>query len=180
MKTQIKTAKETKKETIAKLVDKIKRAKSITCANYRGLTAVQINTLRKKIKEAKGELVIAKNNLLKIALTRNQLPAPENQLEGPTASIFAYEDEIAPIRIVADSFKNLGLPNFKFGFFGKDLLDGSSLEALSKIQSRDVLLAKLVGTLNSPVYAVVSVISANIRNLVSVLDQVSKKQSRSA
>src|SRR3990170_261080 len=114
MKDKIKTAKETKKETVANLVNKIKRAKSITFADYRGLTAVQIGDLRKKVKET-----------------------------------------IAPIRIVADFAKNLGLPNFKFGFFGKDLLDSTSLETLSKIPPRDVLYAKLVGALNSPIFGVV-------------------------
>jgi len=175
MKDKIKTAKETKKETVANLVNKIKRAKSITFADYRGLTAVQIGDLRKKVKETNGEFIIVKNTLISRALTINHLPLTINQLTGPTASIFAYEDAIAPIRIVADFAKNLGLPNFKFGFFGKDLLDSTSLETLSKIPPRDVLYAKLVGALNSPIFGVVSALSANIRNLVSVLDQAAKR-----
>ena len=177
-----KTTRETKKETLAGLAEKIKKAKSIAFANYHGLNANHLNQLREKIKQAGGELAVTKNTLLARALesTIYQLPTTSNQLTGPTAAIFAYEDEIAPIKTSAEAFKTQGAGQFKFGFLGNDLLDSLALENLAKIPPRDVLHAKVVGALNSPIFGIVSVLSANIRNFVSVLDQASKKQGQKA
>ena len=187
-----KTTRETKKETLAGLAEKIKKAKSIAFANYHGLNANHLNQLREKIKQAGGELAVTKNTLLARALestnyssslslrAEGQLPTTSNQLTGPTATIFAYEDEIAPIKTSAEAFKTQGAGQFKFGFLGNDLLDSLALENLAKIPPRDVLHAKVVGALNSPIFGIVSVLSANIRNFVSVLDQASKKQGQKA
>ncbi len=175
MKEQPKTKKWAKKETFTGLSEKIKKAKSIAFADYHGLAANQLNQLRTKIKEAGGEFIVAKNTLLSRALGSAHYSLPTTNLTGPSAAIFSYEDEIAPIKTSAESFKTQGAGQFKFGFLGSDLLDSSSLEGLAKIPSPEVLYAKVVGTLNSPIYGVVSVLGANIRNLISVLDQRSQK-----
>jgi len=169
------SAKEIKQKTVASLSEKIQKAKTLAFADYRGLTVNQIAQLRNKVKEAGGEMMVTKNSLILRALTKNQLPATLDQLTGPTAAIFAYGDEIAPIKTVAESAKITGIPSFKFGFFGKDFLDMSALVQLAAILPKDQLQAKFVGTLASPLWGIASVLSANIRNLVSVLDQKAKK-----
>ena len=167
-----------KAETIKTLGEKISKAKVLAFANYHGLGANQIGSLRQKVKEAGGELIIAKNTLLARALilTNYQLPVTNTnyQLTGPTAAILAYQDEIAPVKAVAEFIKTLGLPKFKFAFFGKDFLDAVALEALSKIPGRNVLQAKVVGAIASPLYGLVYVLQADIRSLVSILDQKAK------
>lgn len=170
------SAREIKQSTIQSLAEKIAKAKTLAFADYRGLTVNQISQLRNKVKEVGGEVLVTKNTLIKRALKLNNYPEiNEEELAGPTAAIFAYEDEVSPIRTVAESAKTLGVPKFKFGFFQKDLLSNSSLDALAKIPSRNQLQANLVGALSSPIYGIVSVLQANIQNLVSVLDQLSKK-----
>lgn len=171
------SSRQKKEEKVADLSAKIKDAKSIAFADYRGLTAEQIRELRSKIKDAGGELIVAKNTLLKLALTSNQLPDTDNQLTGPTAAVFAYNDEVSPIKEVAQSAKTFGLPQFKFGFLDKKMLTSSDLDSLAKIPGRDILYANVVGSLASPIHGIVEVLSANIKNLVSVLDQASKKAS---
>lgn len=171
-----KSSKTKRVESAKSLAEKVTRAKTLIFANYHGLTVNQIADLRGKIKNVGGELLVAKNTLLSRALssTNYQLPTT-NLLIGPTAAIFAYEDEIAPIKETATLAKTLGVPKFKFGFFAKRFLEASDIEELARIPTRDVLQAQVVGTLSSPIYGVVSVLQANIRNLVSVIDQVSKK-----
>jgi large subunit ribosomal protein L10 len=170
------SAREIKEQTIQSLSEKIVRAKTLAFADYRGLTVNQISDLRNKIKEAGGEVIVTKNSLVKRALKANDFPDyDEDKLTGPTAAIFAYEDEVLPAKAIAESTKTLGLPAFKFGFFNKDLLDAAALAKLATIPSKTELQAKVVGALSSPLYGAVSVLSANIRNLVSVLDQLSKK-----
>lgn len=173
---QTKSDRQLKEERVKSLTEKIKKAKTITFTNYHGLSADQINQLRAKIKDSGGEFLVEKNSLIKLALTKNQLPASKEQLIGPTAATLAYEDEIAPVRDIAKSKKDLGFPIFKFGFFGKELLEESALEKLSQIPGRETLQANLVGILASPLNGLMFVLSANMRNLVSVLGQTVKNR----
>lgn len=175
-KQKIISAREIKTAEIDSISDKLTRAKTTAFADYRGLTVNQIAQLRSKIKEAGGEILITKNTLIKRALQKNGFPDVEkSNLEGPTAAIFAYDDEITPVKITADTAKTLTVPKFKFGFFGKKLLDASALNDLAKIPKREILNGQIVSTISSPLYGFVSILGANIRNLVSILDQVSKK-----
>lgn len=169
------SAREIKIQTVASLTEKIKDAKTLAFADYRGLTVNQISDLRNKVKKAGGEVIVTKNSLMKRALAKNRLPVTSEQLTGPTAAIFAPEDEIAPIKAVAESARATGLPSFKFGFFQKRLLDSAGLNELATIPSKPELAAKVVGALSTPLYRIVGVLQANIRNLVSVLDQAAKK-----
>ena len=168
-----KTAREIKEDKVVALEEKVDRAKTITFADYQGLGANQINELRNKIKEAGGELLIEKNSLFRIALRNKKRKVEDDKLlNGPTAAIFAYDDEIAALKQAADLNKESGIPVFKFGFFGQDFLDTASISKLSQIPPKNVLHGKLVGTLSSPIYGIVSVLQANIRNLVFALDQI--------
>jgi large subunit ribosomal protein L10 len=169
-----KTNLELKKEKVLEIAKKIERAKTIVFANYHGLSASQITDLRETIKEEGGELIVAKNTLISRAMSINHLPVTTNQLAGPTATLLAYEDEIAPVKKAAETAKTLGVPKFKFGFFGRDFLDLNAVENLAKILPKEILQAKIVGSLSSPLYGIVGVLSANIRNLISVLSQKAK------
>lgn len=174
-----KSAREIKENKVQTLTDKFKRAKTLTFADYRGLTANQISELRSKIKENGGEMLIEKNTLISLTLKATNHKIEKGQemlLTGPTATIIAYEDEIAPIKETALSAKTLGLPTFKFGFFNSDFLDAASVDKLSKIPGRDVLHAKVVGSLNAPIFGIVSVLSGNLRNLVYTLNAISQKK----
>jgi len=169
-----------KKEEIKSLEEKLSSAKSIVFSDYHGLSSDQINELRAKIKEGGGELLVAKNTLLKIALSRKKFDSGDQNLNGPTATLLSFEDEVAPLKQVAQIIKTLGVPKYKFGFLGKDLLDASEIDSLSRIPNKEELQAKVVGALNFPIFGFVSVLSANLRNLVSVLDQAAKKGANSA
>ena len=176
-----KTNLELKKEKVLEIAKKVEKAKTIVFANYHGLSASQITDLRETIKEEGGELIVAKNTLIKRALLHSDYRLPTtavdssqstvDTLSGPTATILSYEDEIAPIKKAAVAANTLGVPKFKFGFFGKDFLDLNAVENLSKILPKEILQAKVVGSLSSPIYGIVGVLSANIRNLVLVLNQ---------
>lgn len=171
-----KTARESKQEEIASLVEKIKSAKTIVFSDYQGLSAEDMNLLRRKIKAVGGELLITKNSLMKIALTRNKFPVASDKLLGATATLFAFDDELAPLKEIADKVKSAGIPKYKFGFFGKNLLEVSKIEELSKIPPRAELHAKVVGSLASPIHGIVGVLAGNLRNLVYALEQITRQK----
>lgn len=175
-----------KRETVKDLGEKIQKAKSVAFVDYHGLAVNQIAQLRAKIKEVGGELVVVKNTLAKRALTDSSLTRPakpwqsgvthnSSLLTGPTAIVFSYQDEIEPSKTIAQSNQNLGSPKFKFGFLGQNFIDAMALEDLAKIPSHRDLQGKIVSTLASPIYGVINVLQANLRNLVSVLDQATNK-----
>lgn len=176
-KVHIQTAREKKEETVKTLGEKIAKSKTIAFTAYHGLTVNQVGELRFKIKDAGGEMIVAKNSLMSRALSAADRPTTTDELAGPTATIFAYEDEIAPIKAVADNIKTSGLPSFKFGFFGYSRLDTTGLENLAKIPTRDALHGQVVGLLVSPIRGIVNVLNANLRNLAIVLDQIAKQKS---
>ena len=177
-KTEKLKARDLKIVKVKEITDKVGRAKTLIFADYSGLKVNQIAAIRQKVKEVGGELIVAKNTLITKVLKDSSLITQDSTLlNGPTATLFSFEDEIAPIKIIAESNKALGTPKFKFGYFGKNYLDQASVEELAKIPPKQTLQANLVGTLSSPIYGVVSVLQANIRNLVSVLDQATKQGS---
>lgn len=176
-KQKAKSAREIKEDKVQSLIEKLQKAKTITFADYRGLSANQLAELRAKVRTGGGEFLVEKNNLIKLSLkaTHHKLPE-ESLLTGPTATIVAYDDEVAPIKEIAESNKSVGLPTFKFGFFEENFLSSEDVEKLSKIPGKDALRAKVVGSLNAPLYGIVSVLSGNLRNLVYALNSIKEKK----
>lgn len=158
------------------LKTKLEKAKSVVLTDYRGLSVDQINNLRRKIKEAAGELKVAKNTLLNLSLKDLSYGVKElkEALTGPTAILFSYEDEIAPIKALYEFYKENDLPKIKLGFLGKELLSEDKIIELAKLPTKEVLQGKLVGILNSPIYGLVYVLKANLQNLLIVLNQIKK------
>lgn len=154
------------------LSDKLGRAKSLVVTDYRGLNMVQLSELRNKLRKTDSEYTITKNTLLKRALQEKGFAVDEASLEGPSATLFAYGDEVAPIKELVAYAKTAALPKVKAGYLGKDFLNSARVDALAKLPSRQMLLGQTVGVLQAPVSAFVNVLQANIRNLVYVLNQV--------
>ncbi len=154
-----------KEQTVIQLKEKLAKAKSIVFADYRGLTTKQLSDLRENLKEVAGELNITKNTLLKIAL-------PESSFEGPTATLFANDDEISPIKLLVKALKDAGIGKIKAGFLGDQLLDETRINQLAQLPTKDELRSKTVGVLVAPLRGIVGVLNANLRNLVYALDQI--------
>jgi large subunit ribosomal protein L10 len=156
--------------TVNLLKTKIKDSKSIVMADASGLPVNLQRELRQAVKLAGGELLVVKNTLLKLALGTKEI------LPGPTITLLAYEDEIAPIKALAEFAKAHDLPKIKAGFLAKDPLTREQVEALAKLPTKIELLAQTVGTLKAPINGFVNVLSGNIRKLVYVLTDLKSKK----
>lgn len=165
-------------QLVKELKEKLAKAKSVVLADYKGLNVGQMTELRQKIKEAGGELKVIKNTLAKLAFFQprglkqvERTPGLEN-LTGPTAILFSYDDEVAPIKALYEFFEKNSLPKIKLGFLNQDLLQKEKVIELAKLPTREVLQAKLVGTLNSPIYGLVYVLKGNLASLINVLKAI--------
>jgi large subunit ribosomal protein L10 len=161
-----------KEETVTRLTDKLSRSKSVVFANYQGMTMTQLSELRKQLREQSAEFSITKNNLIKIALKNARLDIENSAIEGPTATLFSFEDEISPIKALTKSFKDSSIGSVKGGVLNGEYLDQYKVTKLASLPSKDELRAQAVGALGAPLYGIVSVLQANIRNLVYALDQI--------
>jgi len=160
-----------KEEIVVLLKEKLDRAKSVVFADYKGLSMKQLSDLRKKLREVNSEFTITKNSLLKLALPTTNYKL-QTDLEGPTATLLAYDDEISPIKILVKALKDAAIGKVKSGFLGKDSLDEAKIIQLSALPTKDELRAQTVGVLAAPLQGIVSVLQGNLRNLVYALNQI--------
>lgn len=180
-----------KVELVGQFEEKIKKAKALVLADYRGLTHQQLETLKKNLKQVEAELVITKNTLLKRAMStvyslqstaavdgsRNAVDESTDALQGPTATLFAYNDIIAPLKELAKTIKTLKLPTIKFGLLEGKTLTGEEVLRLSALPSREILLAQVIGGMKSPIYGLHRALSWNVQKLVMTLRAIEEKKS---
>lgn len=155
------------------LTDKVKQAKSIVVADYAGTTVKDQVTLRSEIKKAGGELIVAKNTLVDIAVGKGKL---SDSLHGMTAVVFSYEDPIGPVKALFEFHKKNEKLVIKQGFMDDKVLSQEEVSALSKLPSKNELIAKLLMILKSPGTGLVNVLNAGPRNLVYALQAVADKK----
>lgn len=164
---------EQKENLVKSFTERLTKASSVVFTNYQGLTMSQLGGIRNKLRELNSEFLVTKNNLLEIALKNAQISLADPQvLKGPIATLFSFADEIMPLKIITKSFKEYNLGELKGGFLNKQYLDSAKINQLSTLPTKDELRAKLTGTLGAPLYGVVGVIQANLRNLVYAIDQI--------
>ena len=165
-------------DTVTQLTDKVGRAKALVVTDYRGLKHKQLEELHKALKKTEGEYVVAKNRLLLRALGGSG-EGLKGVLHNTTAVLFAYADEVAPLKELVKFFKAAGAGKLKAGLLGTQVLSDTDVTRLSALPSREVLLGKLVGQLNAPIQGLHYALSWNINKLVWALDAVKSVKSKS-
>jgi len=167
-----KVTKEQKVKIVESLRDKFSKSVGLVLTDYHGLSVPQMQELKKSLKEVGGEFTIAKNTLISRAAKETKKELPEENLTGPTGILFSYSEPIGIIKRLADFIKNYELPKIKIGILEGKILPAEKVIELSKIPGRSELYAKLVGSLNSPIYGLVGVLYGNLRNLVYTLELI--------
>lgn len=154
---------------------KVEKSTAMFFVDYTGLTHQQLEEARRSLSEADSEISIIKNTLMNLALAAKDIDA-KDRLQGPYATLFSYKDPIATARVLAAFIKKHGLPKIQFGVFEGGIIDEAMINTLSSLPTREVLLAKLLGTLNAPISNLVYVLNANIQKLALILKEVEKKK----
>ena len=151
---------EVKKTVVADIKDKFDRAKCVVLVDYRGLTVAEDTALRNEFRKAGVEYQVLKNTLIKIAANEMGITGLDNILEGPTALAFGRTDAVAPAKIIAEFAKKNDKLKVKAGILDGAILDVAGVEKLSAIPSREVLIAKVMGSMMSAVSKFVYVLEA--------------------
>lgn len=166
-----------KSEVVASLQEKLGRAEFNILTDYKGLKVSEFTQLRRELKEAGGELAVVKNTLLKIAAADTGTAALDKFLVGPTAIILGYRNPVEVAKIVAKYAKDKP-DNFilKAGVLGRSVLTDKDLVELSKLPSREVLLAKLLGALQGVPTSLVSVLAGVLRKFLYTLKAIEEQK----
>jgi len=153
--------KEQKSQIIQGLADQLARMKAAVMFNFSGIEVKEINKLRDKCREEGLDYIVAKKTLLKKSLAEKGFNSIADQaFDGEIATLFSYEDEVAPARIVASFAKENDKLKFAGGIFEGVFIDAARIKELSKIPSRKELLAKVAGCLSNPLSGLVRVLNA--------------------
>lgn len=163
---------------VQKLKENLLKSKSIVLTNHTGLTHQQMEKLRKSVKKSGGDYVVIKNTLLKKALTGTSFSdkIEDAILEGPTSILLSMKDELAPIRDLVSSLKELTLLKIKKGALTNKALDENEVIRLALLPTKDVLLAQLLGILKTPQTRLVFALKGNLIKLALVLKAIEKKK----
>ena len=142
------------------LAEKFANAKGIVVVDYRGMTVEQATKLRSDLRKENVEYKVAKNTLTKIAIKGTEYEGLAEYLEGPTAIAISHEDCTAPARIIANNAKEVEALRFKAAWVEGSVYDAAGTEALSKIPSKEILIAQVLGGFNSPITALAYTLKA--------------------
>ncbi len=170
---------EQKTEMAKSLKDKFARANVAIFADYKGLKADQADILRRLLRPSNTEVKVLKNNIARLVMKEGGSPAQKSLMDaviGPTLVAFAYGDPAAAAKIIAKFAQDNEALKLKDSLFGLRLLEAANVQELAKLPSREVLLGKLLGTLNAPITNFVGVLAAVPRSLVTVLSAIEKKK----
>jgi large subunit ribosomal protein L10 len=170
-------AKKEKEIIVQQLAEKIKNNNGVVLTEYQGLTVAEITELRAKLRTQNCEYRVIKNTLSRRALKEIGLEEFEKYFEGPTAIAFEKGDPVGPAKTLFDFSKEHAKLKLKAGLLGKKILNTDDLKSLASLPSREVLIGKMLGTMQAPMYNLVNVLQATPRNLVYVLEAIRKQRS---
>jgi large subunit ribosomal protein L10 len=155
---------ELKQPVVEEIKGHVTKAKAAVLVDYRGLTVAQDTELRKKLREAGVVYKVYKNTMLNFAFKGTPYEALSKDLNGPTAVAFGMQDATSPAKVILDCTKTMPNLQFKAGVVEGTYYDVNGIQVIATIPSREVLISKLLGSLQSP-----------ITNLARVLKQIAEK-----
>ncbi len=156
---------EIKKPIVAEISEYLNGAQSAVIVDYRGLTVEQDTKLRKNLREAGVVYKVYKNTMINFAIQGTEFECLAPYLEGPTAIAISKDDATAPARVLYDFSKEAPALELKGGVVEGTFYDKDAIKVIATIPSRETLLSKLLGSMQSPV-----------ANFARVIKQIAEKQ----
>lgn len=168
---------ESKQQIISELHEKLKAAKAVFLADFRGMDVEQATQLRNELRNAAVEYKVVKNTLLELASRDTDKESLSSHFTGPTAIALSYEDPVSAAKVLSSYAKEKqNIFKLKAGVLSGKPITVADIQALSDLPSREVLIAKLLGTLNAPIANFVGTLAAVPGGFVRALDAIRAKK----
>ena len=150
----------TKSAIVDEIKAKLEGAESVVVIDYIGTTVEQATAMRKKLREADVDYTVYKNTMIARAVEGTAFEGIKDSLEGPSALAISKSDAVAPARVINSAIKEYNKMAFKVGYVEGILYDAEGLTQSANIPSRDELIAKFMGSIQSPVGKFVRTLAA--------------------
>ena len=158
-----------KQVIIDEIKAKLENAEAAVVIDYMGITVEEANSMRKQLREADVDYTVYKNTLVKRAIEGTKFEGLAEALAGPSALAISQTDATAPARVLNKVMKEFKKMEFKAGVIEGELLDAAGVQAVADIPSRDELIAKFMGSIQSP-----------IANFARVINQIAEQKGEGA
>ena len=169
-------SREKKKQIISELEQILAKCSAAVFTDYRGLSTAELTELRRRLRQSGVGYRVVKNTLARFSAERAGKPYLLDLIEGPVAIAFGYGEVTQPAKLLVDHINSSRSElSIKGGFVGARRLTSGEVAAMAKLPSREVLLAKVLAGMQSPIVTLVSCLSSPMRGLVGVLQARIKK-----
>jgi len=162
------------------ITESMQAAQSLVMADYSGLTVAQMSEFRNKCREKNVTCRVVKNKLAHRAADGAGIEGIKDHLKGPIAMIFGLESQIDAAKIAVDFAKDNEAMEIRGGMVDGTYLDADEVVALSKVPSREELIAKMMGSINSPAGGLAMVLNGVVAGLTRAIDAVAKQKAETA
>lgn len=162
-------------------VEQIRRwlseSKGVVFTEYRGLNVSQLTQLRRKLRQSQMEYHVVKNTLFRLAAKGLVEDNLDEVLQGPTAVAFFHGDEVATAKALSDAARELRVLTIKGAVLSGKLYSAEAVQQLAKLPPREVLLAQVLGGLQSPLTGLVGTLQGILRDFVYTVQAIADKKS---
>jgi large subunit ribosomal protein L10 len=172
--------KDAKAGVVAEIREKLQKSSGVVLVEYAGMNVLEVTDLRNQLRRAKVEYKVLKNTLVNRAADELSIAGLEPFLKGPTAVAFGYEDPTVPAKVLTEYAKKAGKLQIKCGLVDGKLVKANEVEALAKIPAKEVLIAKMLGSMNAPATQLVGILNGPARALVCALNAIREQKEQSA
>lgn len=149
-----------KQAVVDEIKAKLEKAQAAVVVDYMGISVSEADAMRKKLREANVDYTVYKNTLVSRAIKGTEFESLDQVLSGPSAFAFGYEDAVAPARVLNGIIKEYKKMSFKGGVIEGKYFDGEQMKDIAALPSRDELIAKFMGSIQSPVSKLVRTFQA--------------------
>jgi large subunit ribosomal protein L10 len=167
---------EQKKQAVADVAEKLKKAAGGVLVDYQGITVEEDTKMRAELRAAGVEYFVFKNTLARLAVKESGYEELLPVLKKMTAVAVCEKDPVAPAKILSSYAEKIPSFKIKAGFVEGSVLDEAGVSRLATLPSKEELVAKVLGSLQSPIYGLVNVLNGNLRGLACALAAIRDKK----
>ena len=168
--TKNKKVREHKVKIVKEVAESLDKSQVVVITNYSGMSATDLTALRRKLKNAGVDYRVVKNTLARFAVDESDKNFDRNIFDGPIAAAFGYDDPVLPAKLLYD-YKKSSDSAFTIvgGILGSTVLTAEEVNDLAQLPPREIILAKLVGSIQWPLTGLVTCLSGPVRGLAYIL-----------
>lgn len=168
--------KKKKNQIIEDVFQKLQKSQAVYTFNYRGINVMNVEAIRKALRENQGEMKVVKNSLAHIAFQKAGIPYDKNILTDQNALAFSYQDIVLTAKTLTDFAKKIPQLEIKGVWLNRQQYGPEQVKNLANLPTREVLVAQVVGGIAAPLSGLVGALSGIMRNMVWVLKSIEEKK----